>query len=298
MMSDSTKVDATIVEPCDQLEVKHIDVPEVVSNVASVKAWVDGELSKYQAFEIDDEDSYKVAKAQRANVRKLKIIVDSERKRVKKVYERPLKDFEAQVKTITEPVDKLDAEIKDQINQYDKKCQQRQYDQLAEYYSELSGILADSLSFDQLSSILDPGGFWLKRSNFTKAESEISVAVNKIAHALSVIDNMECSKEEKTELKADYLSCLDLVDATQHMQKRRDACERAEQLEEEQRQLRNMQQPADQQQPIDAQQPAQNITYMVILPEQQVGNLSQDNCDEIMEVFKKYGIHGSFRKEE
>ena len=291
-MSNPQEVEATGIEPCDKLEVRHVDVPEVVSNVEAVKAWVDGELAKYGAFEIPDEDSYKTAKAQRASVRKLKIIVDSERKRVKKVYERPLKDFEAQVKTITEPIDKLDAEIKDQINQFDKKCQQNQYDQLAEYYSELSGILADSLSFDQLSSILDPGGFWLRRSNFIKAESEISVAVNKIAHTLGVIDNMECSKEEKTDLKADYLSCLDLVEATQRMQKRRDSRERAERLEEDQRQLREMQQSADQQ------QPAQDITYMVILPEQQVGNLSQDDCDEIVEVFKKYGIHGSFRKEE
>ena len=43
IMSNSTKAKATAVEPCDQLEVKHIDVPEVVSNVSSVKAWVDGE---------------------------------------------------------------------------------------------------------------------------------------------------------------------------------------------------------------------------------------------------------------
>ena len=41
MMNDPTKAKATVIEPCDKLEVRHVDVPEVVSNVEAVKAWVD-----------------------------------------------------------------------------------------------------------------------------------------------------------------------------------------------------------------------------------------------------------------
>jgi len=44
-MSDPQEVEATVIEPCDRLDVQHVEVPDVVSNVESVKAWVDGELT-------------------------------------------------------------------------------------------------------------------------------------------------------------------------------------------------------------------------------------------------------------
>ena len=37
-MSDTQEVTATVVEPCDKLDVQHVEVPDVVSNVEAVKA--------------------------------------------------------------------------------------------------------------------------------------------------------------------------------------------------------------------------------------------------------------------
>ena len=37
-MSNPQEVEATVIEPCDKLDVQHVEVPDVVSNVEAVKA--------------------------------------------------------------------------------------------------------------------------------------------------------------------------------------------------------------------------------------------------------------------
>jgi hypothetical protein len=307
MTSDAQEVEATVIEPCDRLEVERVEVPDVVSNVSAVKAWVDGELARYEAFEVGDEDSYKTAKAQRTSVRKLKSAVDAERKRVKQMYERPLKDFEAQVKTITGPIDSLDAAMKDQISAYERDCELAQRHDLEEYYADLAGILADALPFDRLITLRDPKGAWLKRSNHTKAQSEIGSILGEVKSVLEMIETMPLTDDERIDIKADYLSCLDFTAAGKRIQDKRDARERALELEAEQQRIREVQRRADKDAPhpdqcLEAETVAPTpktgeVTYAIILPEQQIGGLSSCACDEIIGCFKKYGIHGTKRAE-
>jgi hypothetical protein len=309
-MSDPQEVKATVIEPCDKLDVQHVDVPDVVSNVEAVKAWVDGELAKYGAFEIPDEDSYKTAKAQRAEVRKLKSAVDAERKRVKSAYDRPLKAFEAQVKTITGPIDKLDGAMKEQISAYEEQCEQAQRADLEEYYTDMAGIIADSLPYCELARIKDPKGSWLKRSNFTKAEAEIGHTLGDIKGVLETIDIMDLSDDERRDIKADYLSCLDFTAAGKRIQERRDAQERVMELEAQQAAIRDAQRRPVQPEPEPVQaapepyvsdpgaKPAPHrVTYAIIMPSQQVGGLSSEECNMIIDVFKRYGFHGTKRAE-
>lgn len=230
MASKAKEVEATVIEPCDHLEITKATPGSVVeSNISAVKAYVDSELAKYAEFEVTDEDGYKAAKAQRTEVRKLKGAVDAERKRVKQAYEAPLKDFEAQVKTITGPIDELESAMKGRISEYEESWRQKRVDALEAYYAELAPALADGLV--PFARILDPA--WLNRSaKAGSAEQGITEAVQRIATDDHTIDGLDLSDEERTSLKADYFSSLDLSDALARAKGRREQRERVEGLEE------------------------------------------------------------------
>ena len=97
------EVTAEVIEPTDALEVTY--TPAVFSdNLAALDAYVDQQIEPYIGAQLDpnDYETIKMGRTCMADLNKLKAPIEAERKRVKKIYEAPLKEFEARVKAITD----------------------------------------------------------------------------------------------------------------------------------------------------------------------------------------------------
>lgn len=102
-----------VIKPSIQLEVGKIGF----ENLEAVKQGLTLIAQKYKGIVVtDDADRYKEAKDQRAEINKIIKAVDDERKRIKKLYEVPLKEFEKSVKDVIaiadEAAKELDSNIK------------------------------------------------------------------------------------------------------------------------------------------------------------------------------------------
>ncbi len=111
------EVTAEVIEPTDALEVTY--TPAVFSdNLAALDAYVDQQIEPYIGAQLDpnDYETIKMGRTCMADLNKLKAPIEAERKRVKKIYEAPLKEFEARVKAITAKIDSARANIKEQVD--------------------------------------------------------------------------------------------------------------------------------------------------------------------------------------
>lgn len=125
-----------VIKPSIKVEIGVIGI----ENLEAVKQGLTVLAQNYKGIIVtDDDERYKEAKEQRAEINKIIKAVDDERKRIKKLYEAPLKTFEAQVKEVVAIADEaameLDSNIKavEQLRR-DKKLEK--VNQLIEEHSE------------------------------------------------------------------------------------------------------------------------------------------------------------------
>lgn len=161
-MTEEGTIEATaeVIEPTDVLEVTYI--PAMLSdNLAALDAYVDKQIEPYIGAQLDpnDYETIKMGRACMADLNKLKAPIEAERKRVKKIYEAPLKEFEARVKAITVKIDGARANIKEQVDEADASFKAQRREMLAEEYEGCAGPIADIITF---AAILDEK--WLNLS--------------------------------------------------------------------------------------------------------------------------------------
>lgn len=169
MSSEPIEVTAEVIETTE-LAVTY--TPAVIDdNLAALEAYVDGQIAPYMGMAIDPESDaeLKNARAVMATLNKLKKPIDDERKRVKREYDAPLKEFEARVKAITSKIDEARDFVKVQVENADAEFKERRKAHLREEYEGVAGLLAGVIPFD---AICEPE--WLRRS---KAESAAEAAL-------------------------------------------------------------------------------------------------------------------------
>ena len=104
-----------------ELRVNEVAIPEKIDfNYEELKAELTSKVSFYETLVYTD-DQIKDAKADKANLNKLKRALNDERIRREKEYMQPFNVFKAQINEIIGIIDKPIAVIDEQVKAYDEK---------------------------------------------------------------------------------------------------------------------------------------------------------------------------------
>lgn len=179
-------------------------VPEIqVPNYEDLYQRLSEEIELYRGYEVT-EDNIPEAKKVKANLNSLAKQIEDERKRVKKVYEAPLKDFEAKVKTLSGMVTEVSNEIKEQLDSYDRIRQEKKYAWCEEKWIEIGGETAKLIDYTKLHK---PS--WMNvTTSITKIEEEMQSALRQINSNIEMIKAMSIPEQER--ILGTYLTTLDI----------------------------------------------------------------------------------------
>lgn len=162
------------------------------------------QLEKYKN-NIYTEEDIPNAKADRANLNKLKDAVDNERKRIKKYYNQPYDKFEQQVKEITALIDETAKTIDLQVKGFEEQKKQAKRNEIIEFWGQAIGDLASLINIDNVFSEQ-----WLNATySMKKVKEDITNFVAKVNQDLAVITSLNFKQE--THLKDYYLRAFDLA---------------------------------------------------------------------------------------
>lgn len=188
-------------------------------------------------------DQVKVAKTDRANLRKLRTALNDEKKRVKNQIMAPYIVFDEQIKELMSILDKAIDNIDIQIKGYDEAQRNEKLAKVKEIYKECIGDLDRLVPFEKIFK-----ESWLNVSTSQKSiKEEISGIYEKVDKELKLI-NADGS-HYVFEMKEEYLKNFDLTSAMAVKQKleeteRKKAEFEAKRKQEEEEYKKRMQQEA------------------------------------------------------
>ena len=180
-------------------------------NFEEIKAYLAARLEGYRNL-VYSEDSLKIAKADKAELTRLKKALDERRKEIKKVYMEPYLAVEARIKELTAMIDEPLAEIDGFVKgmQEAEKAAKRQ--EIRRFYDALSaplGELAEPLFGS--SAFYDPK--WENAS--TKAKTWQDNLRDKVAQAASDLRTLQQTGGSHTPALIDrYLETMDMAETT------------------------------------------------------------------------------------
>ena len=160
-------------------------------------------LEKYKGL-VYDETKINEAKADRANLNKLKAAIDDARKRQKAVCLKPYEEFEAKIKELTGMINVPVLEIDRQIKNYEAEQRQKKKDAFENFYKENAKDIIGLVSFDRF--FVDK---WTIASASEKAVQEaIRIIINRIERDLATIEDF--GGELALNCKDVYIKTLDI----------------------------------------------------------------------------------------
>ena len=127
-----------------------VTIPQAIENVQALKAELSERLTYYGSL-IVTEDGIKDAKADRANLNKLKAAIDDQRKEVKRqsmaLYEPLERECKELIAMIDAPIEAIDKQLK----AFDDIKKQEKYAALVEFFGKIN-----CLEFVKLKHVLNP----------------------------------------------------------------------------------------------------------------------------------------------
>lgn len=189
-----------------ELQVQTQQLAPIQANLAEIKTYVENAVAKYEnAFYAEDE--IKQAKADRADLRKLKADIEAKRKAVKQAWNAPYAKFEAELKAITGLIDKPVMLIDEQVKGFEARRKEARLAVLEDTFNRNNPI-GNLLQFD---SILDQT--WLNASvSEAKAVRGVIERLETIKKDLAQLESV-VSAENRTICIEHYLSTFNLADS-------------------------------------------------------------------------------------
>lgn len=188
-----------------ELKVKEVSIPKNITfNYEKLKQELTDKVSMYESLVYTDEN-IKEAKADRANLNKLKKALNDERIRREKEYMQPFNDFKSKINEIISIIDKPVQLIDKQIKTYDEKLKADKENEIMEYWqSEVDADhIPDGMTID---AIFDTK--WLNASVSMKSVKEaINTAVDKFKTDMETLSNLP---EFGFEAQQVYINTLDI----------------------------------------------------------------------------------------
>ena len=184
-------------------------VPEIqVVNFEDLKERLNTELEQYRNFEVTEENIQE-AKKVKAGLNGLVKQMEDERKRLKKIYETPLKDFESKVKVLTSEINEVSDAIKVQLDAYEEIRKEKKENILRQMWSEIGGEIPAEVSYDIIAK---PS--WLNASTSnSKIADEMRSAAREITSNITLINTIQTDHRDR--ILGCYLRTLDIRAALQ-----------------------------------------------------------------------------------
>ena len=208
-----------------ELRVEPYKAPEqIFFNYEELKTELLQKVSVYETM-VYGEDQIKEAKADRANLNRMKKALNDERIRREKEYMEPFNQFKAQIAEIISIIDKPVAVIDRQVKAAEEQQKQEKLEKIREFFERVN--LNEFVQFEQ---ILDQK--WLNASVSMKSiEDAIIAKGNKIMEDLAVVRSLPSYAFEAEQA---YLSSLDLAKAVSEAHGLQELAERKAAYEAEQ----------------------------------------------------------------
>lgn len=307
----SEVVEAQAVTLADQLDLARRGFEDVRAKVAD-------KLAEYEGATITDEESYKAMKRYRADVRKLMGEVDAAKKACTKQYKDAIKEFEAQVRELTAPLDRMQSDMGCEVTSWEARKREMRREHLRALYESAYPQLAQLAPFERIDAMHISGERdWYKASVSEKrAEGWLSEDADRLARDEQTLDNLDMSDEERRECKASLFETLDIGAAIDAVKRRRAEeaqrqaqMERVAQMESERfEQAYAAQHQQEPQTPATApqsvSQPTQRELWLLFnaqaIPEERrvkVEGITTQTRDELVRIFKAIGLKGKFYRE-
>lgn len=220
-----------------EVEATIIDSPEVLSGaemwLAEVRGKVADRLGNYFPHEIVSVEDYKQSKRDRTALRKDISEIDAAKKAQTRAIKDAVRAFETSLKDVLDPLTTAEAEYREHIEDFERRLVADRRARMAECFADYAGALADSLSFDTLSDAYSAEGKWYNLSTLErKAIEDMQRRVSEVADNLTTLANVADDAAEETDLKAEYLSTLDMSGALRAVQARKEQRERVKAMQD------------------------------------------------------------------
>lgn len=187
-----------------ELKVQAPKTQPIVFNFEELREGLSTALADYKG-RVYDESMLAEAKADTANLNKLKKALNDERIFRKKEFEAPFKVFEDQVKELCGMIDEATSGIKAQLDTYEQKRIEEKREAIKTTFCEIASQY-DALDFITLEKIYNPK--WENKTTTDKTiATEITAVFDKAINDLAIISKMPSYAFEATEV---YKSTLDL----------------------------------------------------------------------------------------
>ena len=185
-----------------QLKTAAINLPQEIANLEALKAELAPKLEQYNSLVVT-EDSIKAAKADKANLNKLRTAIEDQRKAAKKQYLEPYTILEAQCKEVVALIDAPIGAIDKQLKAFDEKEKAEKYNELEAFFSTVQRE-----TFIELQDVINPK--WAnKTEKVDSLKAEIEAACQKFhdeyeqlnklyenfPHKLAIIDKFKSTKD-------------------------------------------------------------------------------------------------------
>lgn len=193
-------------------------------NFQELKTELTNRLEKYKNV-VYTEDQTKEAKADKANLNRLKTAFEDKRKEVKAKCLEPYESFELKMKELISLIEKPILQIDSGIKKFEEKQKTEKKDSLKGFYAEYIGNLKDLVPFEKL--------FHEKMLNATvkvsDSQKEILNRIEQINKDLIVITELKSAFE--LQVKDFYLRSFDLSGALSEGKRLEDQKKKMDELE-------------------------------------------------------------------
>lgn len=191
-----------------ELKVNAVAIPEAITfNYEELKAELLQKVSAYETM-VYTEDQIKEAKADRANLNRLKKALNDERIKREKEYMQPFNQFKAQISEIISIIDKPVTVIDRQIKAAEEQQKQEKLQKIRECYAETITNKASLIDAGiKLEQFFDDK--WLNSSVSMKSIQEAIIAkLDQIENDLAVVRGLP---SYAFEAEQEYLASMDLA---------------------------------------------------------------------------------------
>lgn len=213
-----------------ELKINDIQLPEVIQfNYEELKQELTEKVKKYETLVYTD-DQIKDAKADKANLNKLKKALNDERLRREREYMAPFNEFKAKINEIISIIDKPVALIDKQVKEFDEKRKNDKRVEIGSFWetTEHPDWLTLARLFDER---------WLNAGySMKQIQTDINAWLNRISEELKTLEGLT---EFSFEAVEEYKRTLDINKAIAEGKRLADIKKRkeeAKQKEEEKRQ--------------------------------------------------------------
>lgn len=194
-----------------ELRVNEVAIPEKIDfNYEELKAELISKVSFYETLVYTD-DQIKDAKADKANLNKLKKALNDERIRKEKEYMQPFNVFKAQINEIIGIIDKPIAVIDEQVKAYDEKRKAEKQKAIEDLFSQIG-----FQNFVTLEKIWDPK--WLNASVSMKSiEDQMKSKMYEIGNGVLTLSQLPEFGFEATEVFKETLDINKAISEAKRM---------------------------------------------------------------------------------